>query len=177
MVRTRPLALALFVVAAAIVLAVGTGAFSTVSAERTVAVTTAGDDSALLQLTVHTGPNGLYAQQSGSGELEVRLDGALGPSNGVNLNATTTVRNVFNVTNQGSQSVGVWIVKSGANSNLVSFETSGGATLDNSSASAQTLAVGNTIQVTIVIDTSGQSLSAGEVLLDSVTIHADAAQA
>ena len=167
----------LFTAAIAVSLTIGSGAFSTVTATRTVSVDTAGDDSALLQLTVHSGPNGLYAQQTAGGQLEVLLDGGLGSSNGVNLNATTTVKRVFNVTNQGSQSVGVWVVKSGPRSSLVSFETDGGAALDNSSASAQTLAVGATIQVAIVIDTSGQSLSAGDVLLTDITIYADAAQA
>lgn len=174
MVRTRTLVVALFAVAGAIVLAVGTGAFSTVAADRTVDVETAGDDSALLQLTVHAGPNGLYAQQTANGEIEILLDGGLGPSEGVNLNASTTIADVFNITNQGSQSVGVWIEKSGPHSELVSFETAGGQLLDNSSASARTLAVGTTIEVTIVIDTTGQSLTAGDVILESITIHADA---
>lgn len=177
MVRSRTIVLALFVVAGAIALAIGTGAFSTVAADRTVDVETAGDDSALLQLTVHSGPNGLYAEQTSAGQIQILLDGGLGSSGGVNLNATTTINDVFNVTNQGSQSVGIWIEKSGPRSELVTFENSAGSPLDNSSAVSQTLAVGDTIEVTIIIDTTGQNLAADDVLLDSITIHADAAQA
>lgn len=177
MVKSRTVVFALFTIAGAIALAIGTGAFSTVAADRTVDVQTAGDDSALLQLTVHSGPNGLYAQQTGAGQIEILLDGGLGPSGGVNLNASTTIRDVFNITNQGSQAVGVWIVKSGPRSSLVTFENATGSALDNSSAAAQTLAVGATIEVTIVIDTTGQNLAAGDVILESITVHADAAQA
>lgn len=158
-------------------MAMGTGAFSTVTAERTVAVNTAGDDSALLQLTVHNGPNGLYAQQTGAGQIEILLNGELGSSGGVNLNASTTIADVFNITNQGSQSVGVWIVKSGPNSDLVTFENANGGLLDNSSSAAQTLGVGSTIEVTIVVDTTGQNLAANDTLLTSITVHADADQA
>lgn len=178
MVRSRTLVLALFMVAGAIALAIGTGAFTTVTAERTVAVNTAGDDSALLQLTVHNGPNGLYAQQTGGGQIEILLDGSGASSaSGVNLNASTTIGDVFNVTNQGTQDVGVWIVKSGPHANLVTFQNATGGALDNSSAAAQTIGIGGTIEVTIVIDTTGQSLTAGDTILDSITIHADSDQA
>lgn len=175
MVRTRTVVLALFVAAGAIALAIGTGAFSTVAADRTVDVQTAGDDGALLQLTVHSGPNGLYAEQTAAGQLQILLDGSGASSaSGVNLNASTTIQNVFNITNQGSQPVGVWIEKSGPNNGLVTFETAGSAQLDNTSAASQTLAVGDTIEVTITIDTTGQNLAAGDVILESITIHADA---
>ena len=177
MAHRRTLVFLLLAVAAVVGATVATGAYTTVTATRTVSVSVAGDDSALLQMTPHTGPNGLYAQQTASGEIEIRLDGALGLSSGMNLDSTTTLNNVFNVTNQGTQPVGVWITKTGPNANLVTFQTAGGAVMDGSSANAQTLAVGSTIEVTIVVDTAGQTLSSGDVLLNSITVHADAAQA
>ena len=177
MAHRRSLVFLLLVVAGVVGATVATGAYTTITAERTVSVTVTGDDSALLQMAPHTGPNGLYAQQTASGEIEIRLDGALGLSNGMNLDSTTTLNNVFNVTNQGSQPVGVWITKTGPNANLVSFETGSGVVMDGSSANAQNLTVGSTIEVTIVVDTAGQTLSSGDVLLNSITVHADADQA
>jgi len=93
---------------------VGTGAFTTVQAERTVSVETAGDASAFLALlpTNHPDsvdgndphPNGQYASisDSGSGTLQLDIGGG---SNGLNLNARTTIRNIFQVTNNGTQEV------------------------------------------------------------------------
>ncbi|MFC7185867.1 hypothetical protein [Halorubrum yunnanense] len=49
-----------------------TGAFSSVSAERTVSVGVAEDDEAFLSLEPSNGPNGAYAEQSG-GTLELNL--------------------------------------------------------------------------------------------------------
>lgn len=177
MAHRRTLVVVLLVVAGAIGATIATGAYSSIAADRSVSVSVAGDDSALLRMTPHSGPNGLYAQQTGAGEIEIRLDGALGGSSGMNLNGTTTLNNVFNVTNQGTQTVGVWITKTGPNANLVSFQTAGGAAMDGSSANAQPLAVGATLEVTIVVDTAGQTLSAGDVLLNSITVNADASQA
>jgi len=87
---------------------VGTGAFTTVQAERTVEVSTAGDDSALLRLdTISDSPNSTgngntdgYAEING-GTLEVTIPD-------VNLDAVTHIDNVFQVTNNGSQPVVVY---------------------------------------------------------------------
>jgi len=167
--RTR-----LFVVLAVFVAGfsiVGSGAFSTVTAERTVSVNVAGDDAALLELQPHSGANGAYASTPG-GELEISFDAV--SANGVNQNATTTLENVFNVTNSGTQSTSVYITKTGANADLVTFETAGGTPIDGGSGNAVTVPVGETVQVTIYIDTTGQNLASGDTLLDSITIHAEA---
>jgi hypothetical protein len=167
--RTRLfVVLAVFVVALSLV---GSGAFSTVTAERTVSVNVADDDAALLELTPHTGPNGAYADGS-SGELAINFD-SVGAS-GVNQNATTTLGDVFNVTNQGTQSASVYITKTGANAGLVTFETAGGTQIDGGPGNAVSVPVGSTVEVTIKIDTTGQNLAAGDTLLDSITIHAEA---
>lgn len=169
MARSRTVILTLLAVTGVLVFASGSGAFTAVSAQRTVSVSTASDSNALLQLTNHSGPNGQYASET-DGELEITLDNA-------NLNASTTLNDVFNITNQGTQTVGVWIVKSGQHSDLVTFENATGSAIDNSSSAAQTLGVGNTIQVTIAVNTTGQNLAANTTLLNSVEIHADAAEA
>ena len=167
--RTR-----LFVVLAVFVAGfsiVGSGAFSTVTAERTVSVNVAGDDAALLELDPHSGPNGAYAGLN-AGELEINFDDV--SADGVNQNATTTLENVFNVTNSGTQSTSVNITKTGANAGLVTFNTSDGTRIDGGSGNAVSVGTGETIEVTIYIDTTGRNLASGDTLLDSITIHAEA---
>ena len=96
---------------------VGTGAFTTVQAERTVEVSTAGDDSALLRLdTISDSPNSTgngntdgYAEING-GTLEVTIPD-------VNLDAVTHIDNVFQVTNNGSQPVVLYFQELPGNDN------------------------------------------------------------
>lgn len=164
----------LVAVAVAIGLITATGAFTTVTAERTATVNVAGDDAALLGLApANTANGGEYASTSG-GQLEVSLED-------LNLNAVTTFDQVVNVTNRGSQDVGVWIVKSGDNPGLVSFYNGtvydAAHRMDNSSSGAQVLSPGESIQVSIQVDTSGQSLSDGDDLLSTIEVHADADEA
>jgi len=88
---------------------VGTGAFTTVQAERTVSVQTAGDASAFLALqptsnTDTTDPNGDYASVSGdTSTIEIALDSSVSNASGLNKNARTVIRNIFQVTNNGTQ--------------------------------------------------------------------------
>ena len=152
-------------------LIVGSGAFNTVEADRTADVNVAGDGAALLELQDHNGPNGQYASAPSGGELEISFDDIT--ADGVNQNATTTINDVFNVTNSGTQSTDVYITKSGANSGLVSFNVSG-SPIDGGAGNAVTVGTGETIEVTIYINTKGQSLNSGDALLDSITIHAEA---
>ncbi len=168
---TRARLLAVFVVLVAALFVVGTGAFTSVTAERTASVNVAGDASALLELEEHGGPNGAYASTSG-GELEISFDGVTG--NGVNQNATTTLGDVFNITNQGTQTVNVYVTKSGNNAALVTFEDAGGSRIDGGPGNGVSVDVGETVEVTIKADTTGQNLAAGDTLLDSITIHAEA---
>jgi hypothetical protein len=87
--------LLLFGVAAA----VGTGAFTAISSERTASVGVAGDSSALLALEPH-----------GSGDEATLVDGQLQLGE-LNVDATTDYGDgVFQITNQGTQPVGVWIL-------------------------------------------------------------------
>jgi hypothetical protein len=87
--------------------AVGTGAFTSVSADRQVSVQVAGDDAALLALEPCDDPNGDYASiDDGQFTLDIP-----------NLNGTafTRIDNVFRVTNQGTQPVVLYIEEDGAN--------------------------------------------------------------
>ena len=86
--------------------AVGSGAFTSVSAARTVDVNVAGDDSALLAIDGCEGPNGEYAEiTDGTFTLDI-------PN--LNGNAFTRIDDVFEVTNQGTQPVVLYIEENGS---------------------------------------------------------------
>jgi hypothetical protein len=90
--------------------AVGTGAFTSVSANRSIAVDTAGDNNAFLAIEADNTENANeYVDTSGGA---VSLDftntnnsGYPGGGSGVNENATTVFDDLLNITNQGTQTV------------------------------------------------------------------------
>jgi len=91
----------------------GTGAFTSVEAERTVTVQTAGDNSAALALdTIENSPNSTGDEENSDNNGYVTL-----PDNGtlsidipnVNLEAVTHINRLFQVTNKGTQGVVVYI--------------------------------------------------------------------
>jgi hypothetical protein len=86
----------------------GTGAFSSVSAQRQVKIKTANDGNALLGLAPSDSPNGQYATTE-SGEVVIdlnQLDGTNdGGGSGLNQNSETTIGSIVTVTNQGTQPV------------------------------------------------------------------------
>lgn len=88
---------------------ISTGAFTSVQADRNVAVEVADDSDAFLQLEPADGPNGEYATTSG-GTLAIDLSGS-NPTNaggtGVNARAITVIERVFAIENQGTQEVDV----------------------------------------------------------------------
>ena len=186
---------ALLAIFVAIGLVTATGAFTSVSATRTAEVNVAGDQAALLQLLPHDSANGLnggslassngYAQlTSANGELQINLagfnnvDGA-----GPNLNATTDAQGVFNITNQGTSRVYVNI-SDDASGNVVTFynasyaplETAspyGGLETDEANGNAVGLDPGETLVVSIYVDTTlDQTLSDSDPLINEITIYA-----
>ncbi|MWV40341.1 hypothetical protein [Natrialba sp. INN-245] len=80
--------------------ALGTGAFSTVTAERTVSVETAGDASAFLALTAAPGAEDYVTE---NGTLEIDIGGNDG--DGINQNALTTFDELVQIENQGTNTV------------------------------------------------------------------------
>jgi len=82
---------------------VGTGAFDTVEAERTVSVETAGDADAFLALEAAR-EDGEYVEEE-DGTIRINLDGNDQGAGGLNQNADTTLRELVEVTNQGTQTV------------------------------------------------------------------------
>lgn len=95
--------------------AMGTGAFTSVSANRSVSVSTADDNDALLRFAQDGNDNSAYAEVS-NGTVAVDLDdlsgaedseveaGAAGDlGSGVNKNALTRIYDIFTIENQGTQ--------------------------------------------------------------------------
>ncbi|WP_241431558.1 hypothetical protein [Halorubrum distributum] len=91
--------------------AVGTGAFTSVTADRSVDVEVAGDSSAYLALTRaagdsagNTSPNSNKYVQKSSGEVSFDFDGANTDGDGFNPNSVTVIEDLIEVQNQGTQS-------------------------------------------------------------------------
>ncbi|MFC4408605.1 DUF1102 domain-containing protein [Haloarchaeobius iranensis] len=162
--------------------ALGTGAFTSVSATRNIDVEVADDASAYLRLEGTGGANSEYVTDDGNGgTLAINLDsnnatGAGG--DGVNPDAVTQIDDLFVIENQGTQEVDVSLSKSGDNSGLVKFYTDSNAYDDGTSIGSGnnpvTLSTGSSVTVSIEIDTEGESVGDGDELLDSVTFNADA---
>jgi len=98
---------------------VGTGAFTSVDAARSVTVTTAGDADAALRMEPLSGKNGNEYAEINGGTLEITV-----PE--VNLTAVTHIDDVFGVTNNGTQPVVVCLEEQGGETAAVDL----GARLD-----------------------------------------------
>lgn len=180
---------ALVILLGSVVVLAGSGAVSAIHAERAVSITAAGDDSALLAITPHTDADpGLFP----SGDtLSIQ----------VSPGATTTYAELFNVTNQGSQSVSVWITDhdyvgggSGdlagdivgdtdddntANVTFFNWAYGGASSCENGvpsiegTGNAVEVPPGETLVVGLQANTSDVSGEEAD-LLDEMTVHADA---
>jgi len=89
----------------------GTGAFTTIEAERTVTVETAGDADAFLAITPFpdsANADYLTAPEDGTVEIDITGEGTDdAPGKGVNKNAITAIDRLLEVRNNGTQSVAV----------------------------------------------------------------------
>ena len=142
-------------------LAISTGAFSSITAERVAEINVAGDASALLAMAPYDGPNGQYAAYDNDGALYLDLTTLL--SSGVNVDAQTRFENVFTITNNGTQTITVVLGK-GAElmGNIEFYDIEDGVTLD----------VGETYVVSLLVDTNG--LKDQDTMLTTFTITATA---
>jgi len=149
---------------------VGSGAFSSMQAERGVSVEVVGDDAAYLALEPAEGPNGQYASINENGLLEVQVsdENEAITGEGVNPNSWYDLGNVFQITNQGTQQVGVWIEHDREHVSFLTGET----VLDDPGAPVFADS-GETLPVRITVDTRNVD-SSDESLLDEISIHANA---
>ena len=164
----------------ALSLVTGAEAFTAITSDRSAAVDIAGDEAATLRMVPHSGPNGAYAHERADGLIELSLSegnpnrgtGIAGGA-GVNADTLTLVHRVFNVTNQGTQTVGVWVMESSPEVTFTTVTESHGPI--DAEERAISLAPGQTAEIGMAIDTRGRS---GEArLLESITVHAVALEA
>ncbi|WP_218011970.1 hypothetical protein [Natrinema sp. CBA1119] len=97
-----------------------TGAFSTASAERSVDVNTAGDNSAYLTIT----GNSSYVTNADNGEtLTIDLGGPEGEDGGFNQNAIITLEDVVEITNNSAdgESTTVGVSPEGASNDPTAY--------------------------------------------------------
>lgn len=159
--------------------AVGSGAFSSVTASRDVDVAVADDASAYLRLEGAGGANSEYVTGDGNGgTLTIDLS-SNNPTDaggeGVNPDAITEIDDLFVIENQGTQEVDVDFSKTGDNASRVSFYPDGEAyDGDSLATSPVTLGPGDSTTVSVEVDTEGSGLGDGDELLDSVTVSATA---
>jgi hypothetical protein len=139
-------------------------AFTNLTATRDANIQVAGDASSYLALQPALGPNGAYASLRG-GKLHVSLTGAIdGEGKGVNRATQTIVRNIFTITNQGSQPVDIWLTDA---SERVTFRTNGTAIERRDQ--TVTVTPGETLAVGLTVDTRQLT---GDIDLQTMTIHA-----
>jgi P pilus assembly chaperone PapD len=172
--------LALLAIFAAIGVVTATGAFTSVSAERTATVNTAGDSSALLQIE----PGAMSGEYVTDGDATTNIDltnaDLIGSNGGVNVNAETTMDQILSITNNGEDSVYLSIEVDNPNGNAaqyVEFEASSGDKNITTNAGAPTQSTvtvqsGGTVDLDMNVDTTDVS-SAGTILIDQITIVAE----
>jgi hypothetical protein len=171
---------ALFAVFAAIGLVTASGAFTTVQADRTAEVNVAGDAGALVAIEPHTSNNGDAYAENESGQVELSLIGEFDNDQdpaGINQDALTNVNFVINITNQGSQTANVSIERTGTNAGVLGFvngTADSGTNMTAPAGNSNTIGPGETIEVSITIDTRDSSLGTGAEILNEVTIVAEA---
>lgn len=161
----------------------GTGAFSSVEADRTATISVADDSSALLALSGAT-----------SSELINETDGTLGiDQDNINLDGTTTVNEAITITNNGANEVELSIdvtegtdVSNSDAEDILGIEynpsastdqanDSGGSELSDGTDIVSTSAFiesGNEVTFDLVLDTTAVSLSDGDNVLEEVTFTA-----
>ena len=89
---------------------IGSGAFTSVEAQRDVTIEVAGDADAYLQLSPSDGIHGKnYADYGEDGTLYVDVADSGNGGEGLNRNANTIMRDVFEICNHGKQEVYVWV--------------------------------------------------------------------
>lgn len=158
--------------------AIGTGAFGDVDADRNMSGQIVADPSAYLGLSSHT----QYSEIAGDGELEITLDH-------LNDEAENSFDHVFRVTNNGTDTVYVWLdVTANGDSGNIYFYPNGqenkkmssnafNASNDDFGGSpgqegAYELGVGNTLHVGLFFDT--RPSSGGAFAADpAFTVNAD----
>ena len=146
------------------------GAFTSVSADREAEVRVEGDADAQLILSPHDGPNGeVYAKYGTNGLLRVNFCTIV--AEGVNVDASTYVGDVFDITNNGDVPVRLRCEWFGDNRGNVTMVTDpAGHTSGTGYWEYDNLGLANTVVVSILVDSHGLSCDSG--LIDMIVITA-----
>jgi hypothetical protein len=98
---------------------IGSGAFTSVSANRDVTIDVADDSNAFLGLEPANTPNGnAFASTTNDGELALDFSSTSNGGSGLGTDSEYDFDDVFRITNQGTQTVYVWSAFSGSSGNL-----------------------------------------------------------
>lgn len=115
---------------------IGTGAFTTVQANRSVDVSVASDSNALLAFQTSSADNSDYVSTS-NGAVSIDIDSTFSngtedsSGSGVNANATTQINDLFKVVNQGTQAAVVYVDPDSISSDNYTWgEDAGGIMID-----------------------------------------------
>jgi len=164
--KRRNILAALGAISAGGTIVTGTGAFTSVEADRDVSVQVADDANAFLRMAAAGEGNDEYITTRG-GELGINLtssnDAVSGE--GVNMNATTVIADLFEIQNQGTQEIEVEVTP------LSFIDTDGSETLlvlvvPQTSFPRVTLGVGDTETYSLVVDTfsGGSNLQVSDTI-------------
>jgi hypothetical protein len=153
---------------------VGSGAFESVSANRDARISVARDPDAYLSLGPCDGPNGDYVTiQGGEAVINLSPSNTQVPGSGVNNDAVSVFDDVFEIANQGTQPVGVWIDADPARDRngdpVVEFYRNGDRSTEIiGQENAVCLGVGEGICVGLRTDTRSERFDPGDRLLNIV---------
>lgn len=168
----------------------GTGAFSSVEAERKLTVQIADDSDAYLQFNTDLGNapdnNYEYAEINDDGELEIEFAENDAGGLGVNPNAVTVFDDVFAIRNRGTEDVKVWVEFHGDVAEYIKLnmyyvgddaEEDGFVGAENAESRSWNTGVGEQMRTGILVDTtdtSSEKENLPESFSGSITFHAEA---
>jgi len=161
--------------AAAGAVGISTGAFTSVTADRSVSVEVADDSSAFLTLKQHVGqstPNDVFSSHE-DGELVLDFDETAIGGQGVNRDAVTAFDNVFKLENHGTQPVNVWFEHDLPGVTFYRFDPDSNS-FDGPENAKIGLHVGAHMGIGVEIDTTVDDWDSVDQLSGTVTIHASA---
>lgn len=152
----------------------GTGAFSSVEADRTVSVNTSGDSSAALGLSGND--NSIVGTESLNGNDVLTIENTQ-----INERSRTSFDNAFSVSNNSSDNVEFYVSSAGGievqdNSgnpvNVLDFEFDGSSIVG--SGNAVSISTGSAVDVSVVIDITADGIDGSDLNnIDSVTFVAN----
>lgn len=169
--------------------AIGTGAFSQVTAQRSAEISVASDANAYLALDATNNSSPLVGQTSGNNTIAFDFAGGAVNSSttptgsGLNPEATTTIPQAFEIANHGTQGVGVRarVSESGPDATASEAESAiafnyvdSTGTVDLLGSTWTSFDVGEGGWVDVVFDLDGTGLTGD--LVNEITFEADASQ-